>query len=92
LQDPNNACLTKEARANDLARLIKEAKALDVKGINSKNTIIVHIPKGSNLVGGSKSRTNLISYIDFTSRINFTALRKKDKIKAKKANRAESRD
>ena len=89
MQDPNNARLTKEARANDLACLIKEAKALDVKGINSKNTIIVHIPKGSNLVGGSKSRTICI---DFTSCINLTTLRKKDKIKAKKANKAKLRD
>jgi hypothetical protein len=92
LQDPNNARFTKEARANDLACPIKEAKALDVKGINSKNTIIVHILEGSNLVKGSKSRINLTSRIDFTSRIDLTALRKKDKIKAKKANRAELRD
>jgi hypothetical protein len=90
LQDSNYARPTKEARAYNLACPIKEAKALDVKGINSKNTIIVHIPKGSPIKG--KSRTNLTSYIDFTSRINLTALRKKDKIKAKKANRAKSRD
>jgi hypothetical protein len=87
LQDPNNARLTKEARANDLARPIKEAKALNVKGINFENTIIVHIPKGS-LVKG-KSRTICIN---FTSYIDFTALRKKDKIKAKKANKAKLRD
>jgi hypothetical protein len=89
LQDSNYARLTKEAKAYNLARLAKEAKALDVKGINSKNTIIVHIFKGSNLVKGSKSYT---IRIDFTSRINLTALRKKDKIKAKKANRAKLRD
>jgi hypothetical protein len=46
----------------------------------------VHIPEGSNLVKGSKSRINL------TSRIDLTTLRRKDKIKAKKANRAKSRD
>jgi hypothetical protein len=92
LQDPNNACPTKEAKANDLACLIKEARAPNVKGINSKNTIIVHIPKGSNPVGGSKSRIDLTSYIDFTSRIDFIALRKKDKIKARKANEAKLRD
>jgi hypothetical protein len=88
LQDPNNARPTKEARANNQARPIKEAKALDVE-IDSKNTIIVHILKGSNLVKGSKSYT---IYINFTSRINLTTLRKKDKIKAKKANRVKSRD
>ena len=88
MQDSNNACLTKEARANDLARPIKEARALDVK-TDSKNTIIVHILKGSNLIKGSKSRT---IYIDFTSYIDLTALRKKDKIKAKKANRVELKD
>jgi hypothetical protein len=92
LQDLDNARLTKEAKANDLACLIKEAKALDVKGINSKNTIIVYIFKGSNLVKGSKSRINLTSHIDFTSYIDLIALRKKDKIKAKKANGVELRD
>jgi hypothetical protein len=71
LQDSNYACPTKEARAHDLARLIKEAKAPNVK-IDSKNTIIVHILKGS-LVKG-KSRT---IRINFTSRINLTTLRKK---------------
>jgi hypothetical protein len=87
LQDSDHACLTKEARAqNNLARPIEEARALDVK-IDSKNTIIVHIPKGSLIKG--KSRTICIN---FTSCINFIALRKKDKIKAKKANRVESRD
>jgi hypothetical protein len=87
LQDPDNARPTKEARAqNDLARLIKEARALDVK-IDFENTIIVHIPKGS-LVEG-KSRTICT---DFTSCINLTALRKKDRIKARKANRAKLRD
>jgi hypothetical protein len=90
LQDSDYARPTKEARAqNDLACPIKEAKALDVKGINSKNTIIMHIPKGSNLVKGSKSR---IICINFTSYIDLTILRKKDKIKAKKANRAKLRD
>ena len=73
MQDSNYARLTKEARAHDLARLAKEAKALDVKGINSKNTIIVHILEGSNLVKGSKSRT---IRIDFTSCINFTNRKK----------------
>jgi hypothetical protein len=87
LQDPNNTRPTKEAKAqNDLARPIKEAKALDVK-TDSKNTIIVHILKGSFIEG--KSRT---IYTNFTSRIDLTALRKKDKIKAKKANRAKLRD
>jgi hypothetical protein len=88
LQDSNHARLTKEARANDLACPIKEAKALDVK-IDFENTIIVYIPKGSNPVEGSKS---YMIYIDFTSYINLIALRKKDKIKAKKANRAKLRD
>jgi len=88
LQDSNHARLTKEARAHDLACPIKEARALDVK-TDFENTIIVHIPKGSNLVKGSKSRT---IRIDFTSRINLTALRKKDRIKAKKVDRAKSRD
>ena len=92
MQDPNNARFTKEARANDLACPIKEAKALDVKGINSENTIIVHILEGSNLVRGSKSCIDLTSRINFTSYIDFTALRKKDRIKAKKADRAELRD
>jgi hypothetical protein len=88
LQDSNYARPTKEARAqNDLARPIKEARALDVKGINSKNTIIVHIPKGSLVEGKSR-----MICIDFTSYINLTTLRKKDKIKARKADRAESRD
>jgi hypothetical protein len=88
LQDFDYACLIKEARANDLACPIKEAKALDVK-IDSKNTIIVYIFKGSKPVKGSKSCTICI---DFTSRINFIALRRKDKIKAKKAKGAELRD
>jgi hypothetical protein len=87
LQDSDHACPTKEARAqNDLARLIKEARALDVE-IDSENTIIMHIPKGSPIEG--KSRT---IRIDFTSYIDLTALRKKDKIKAKKANGAKLRD
>ena len=90
MQNPNNACPFKEAKANDLARFIKEAKALDIKGINSKNTIIVETPiEGSNPIRGSKSRT---IYIDFTSCIDLTALRKKDRIKAKKADKAKSRD
>jgi hypothetical protein len=73
LQDSNHARPTKEARAqNDLARPIKEARAPDVEGINSKNTIIVHIPKGSPVEG--KSRTICTN---FTSRTNLTALRKK---------------
>ena len=58
MQDSNYACPTKEARAYDLACLAKEAKALVVKGINSKNIIIVETPiKGSNPIQGSKSRT-----------------------------------
>jgi hypothetical protein len=85
LQDFNYTCPIKEARAHDLACPIKEAKALNIK-IDSKNTIIIYIFKGSNLVKGSKSHINLTSYI------NFIALRKKDKIKAKKANRAKLRD
>jgi len=79
LQDLNNACPIKEAKANDLACLIKEAKALNIE-IDSKNTIIVETPKEGN------------SRIDFTSCINFTTLRKKDKIKAKKANGVELKD
>jgi hypothetical protein len=47
----------------------------------------VHILKGSPIEG--KSRT---IRIDFTSYIDLTALRKKDKIKAKKADRAKLRD
>jgi hypothetical protein len=87
LQDFDHARPTKEARAqNDLACPIKEARALDVK-TDSENTIIVHIPEGS-LIGG-KSRT---IRIDFTSRIDLTALRKKDRIKARKADGAKSRD
>ena len=81
MQDPNNACLTKEARANDLACPIKEARALNVK-IDSKNTIIVHILKGSPIKG--KSRTICINFTNRKKVIN--------KIKAKKANRAKSRD
>ena len=95
MQDFDYARLTKEARAHNLARFTKEAKALDIKGINSKNTIIVHILKGSNLVKGSKSRTiyiNFTSYINLTSCIDLTALRRKDKIKARKANGAKSRN
>jgi hypothetical protein len=72
LQDPDNARLTKEARAqNDLARPIKEAKAPDVK-IDSKNTIIVHILKGSPIKGKSR-----IICTNFTSHINLTTLRRK---------------
>jgi hypothetical protein len=83
LQDFNYACLTKEARAqNDLACPIKEAKALDVKGINFKNTIIVHILKGSPIEG--KSCTICINFTNYKKVIN--------KIKAKKANKAKSRD
>jgi hypothetical protein len=88
LQDSNYACPIKEAKAYNLACPIKEAKALDVK-IDFKNTIIVHIFKGSNPVKGSKS---CIICINFTSYINLITLRKKDKIKAKKANRAKLRD
>ena len=88
LQDFDHARLTKEARAqNDLARPIKEARALDVKRINSKNTIIVHTPKGSPIEGKSCTICT-----NFTSYISFTTLRKKDKVKAKKANKAKSRD
>jgi hypothetical protein len=49
----------------------------------------VYILEGSNLVKGSKSRT---IYIDFTSYIDLIALRKKDRIKAKKADGVELRD
>ena len=90
MQDSDHACPTKEARAqNDLARPIKEARALDVKGINSENTIIVHILEGSLIEG--KSRT---IRIDFTSCIDLTALRRKGEnwIKARKADGAELRD
>ena len=86
MQDFDYARFTKEARAHDLACLTKEAKALDVK-IDFKNTIIVNIPKRSPIKG--KSRT---IYIDFTSYINLIALHKKDKIKAKKANRVKLKD
>jgi hypothetical protein len=83
LQDSNHARLTKEARAqNDLACPIKEAKALDVKRINSENTIIVHILKGSPIEGKSR-----MICTNFTNRKKVT-----NKIKAKKADRAESRD
>ena len=79
MQNPNNACPFKEAKANDLARLIKEAKALDVK-TDSKTTIIIETP------GEGSNRINLTSYI------NLITLRKKDKIKAKKANGVELKD
>jgi hypothetical protein len=52
----------------------------------------VHILKGSNLVGGSRSCIDLTSYIDFISCIDLTALRKKDRIKAKKADGVELKD
>jgi hypothetical protein len=83
LQDFDNACLTEEARAqNDLACPIKEARALIVEGINFENTIIVDILKGS-LVKGK-------SYTIYT---NFTNCKKViDRIKAKKADGAESKD
>ena len=69
MQDPDIACLTKEARAqNDLACPIKEARALEVKGIDSKTTIIVDIPKGSNPAKGSESCT--IRRIDYTTSRN----------------------
>jgi len=87
LQDSDHARPTKEARAqNDLARPIKEARALDVE-IDSENTIIVYIPEGSNLVGGSKSCIDLTSCTDFTNR-----KKGENWIKAKKADGAESRD
>ena len=70
MQDLDFARFTKEAKANNLARFTKEARALEVEGIDSKNTIIVDIPKGSNLAEGSKSRT--------IRRIDYTALRNKD--------------
>ena len=47
----------------------------------------MHILKGSPVKGKSR-----IICIDFTSCINFTTLRKKDKIKAKKADKAKLRD
>ena len=71
MQDPDIARPTKEARAqNDLARPIEEAKALKVEGIDSKTTIIVDIPKGSNLAEGSESCT--------IRRINYATSRSKD--------------
>ena len=73
MQDFDYACLIKEARANDLACPIKEAKALDIE-TDSKNTIIVHIPKGSPIKGKSCTICT-----NFTSYINLTALRKKGK-------------
>jgi hypothetical protein len=73
LQDFNYTCFIKEAKAYDLACPIKEAKALDVK-IDSKNTIIVHILKGSLIKGKS-----YIIYINFTSYINLITLCKKGK-------------
>jgi len=83
LQDFNHACPIKEARAqNDLACPIKEARALEVEGIDSKNTIIVDIPKGSPIEGNSRT----------IRRINYTASRNKDWIKAKKADGAKLRD
>jgi hypothetical protein len=61
---------------------IKEARASDVKGINSENTIIVHILKGSLVEGKS-----------YTIRINFINCKKViDKIKAKKANGVKLKD
>jgi hypothetical protein len=88
LYDSNHARPTKEARAYDLARPIEEARALDVE-IDSENTIIVHIPKGSLVEGKSCTICT-----DFTSCINLTALRKKGEnwIKAKKADKVELRD
>jgi len=85
LQDPNNACPV-EARANNPACFIREAKAPDIE-IDFENTIIVDILKGNPVKGKS-----YIICTNFTSYINFTTLRKKDKIKAKKANRAKLRD
>ena len=83
MQDSNHARPTKEARAqNDLARPTKEAKALEVEGIDSKNTIIVDIPKGSPVEGNSRT----------IRRIDYTASRNKDWIKARKADKAELRD
>ena len=71
MQDFNYACFTKEAKAqNDLACPIKEAKALKVEGIDFETTIIIDIPKGSNLVKGSKSYT--------IRHINYIASRNKD--------------
>ena len=68
MQDFNHARLTKEARAqNDLARPIKEARAPNVK-TDSKNTIIVDIPKGSPIEGNSRT----------IRRIDYTASRNKD--------------
>ena len=83
MQDPDIARPTKEARAqNDLARPIKEARAPKVEGIDSKTTIIVDIPKGSPIEGNSRT----------IRRINYTASRNKDWIKAKKADGAKLRD
>ena len=83
MQDPNIACPTKEARAqNDLARPIEEAKAPEVEGIDFENTIIVDIPKGSPIEGNSRT----------IRRIDYTTSRNKDWIKARKADRAKLRD
>jgi len=68
LQDLDFACPIKEAKADDLARPTKEAKALEVEGIDSKNTIIVDIPKGSPIEGNSRT----------IRRIDYTTLRNKD--------------
>jgi hypothetical protein len=86
LQDFNYTCLIKEAKAYNLAHLTKEAKALNVK-IDSKNTIIIDILKGSLIKGKSYTIR-----INFTSYINLITLRKKDKVKAKKADRVKLRD
>jgi hypothetical protein len=71
------------------ARSIKEAKALEVEEINSKNTIIVETPVEGNPIRGS----NPIKGSNSPLEGEYTNLRKKDKnrIKAKKANRAKSK-
>jgi hypothetical protein len=69
LQDPDIACPTKEARAqNDLACPIKEARALEIEEIDSENTIIVDIPEGSPVEGNSRT----------IRRIDYIASRNKD--------------
>jgi hypothetical protein len=89
LQNFNYTCLIKDAKANNLAYFIKKAKALNVKRIDSKNTIIVKTPIKGNIVKGSNFIKCSKSYISY---INFITLCKKDKIKAKKANGAKSKE
>jgi hypothetical protein len=83
LQDSDHARPTKEAKAqNDLACPIEEARAPEVEGIDFENTIIIDIPEGSPVEGNSCT----------IRRIDYTALRNKDWIKARKADGAKLRD